>query len=192
MKTLTAKDIEVARWIGLGDGFEVRIETPSDRDMGPPWEEHDGHGPVTGWAFRGKKAGERVLNSTHCSYRYYDFSAAVKIAKRDRWGDADALAKQLGREPTRGELAAWAAEADFKRLKDWCDGRWHWIGVVVRVRDSDGKTVFRDSVWGIEDDTDFWKDVAIERIDAFREEHERERSEARYWAERDVVTLAST
>ena len=69
-----------------GRMFSVEIE--SDDDYGAPWEECDGHGPVSDWTTRAKRAGEMVLCSDNRGSfrRYYDVQEACKIAKRDGWG----------------------------------------------------------------------------------------------------------
>jgi hypothetical protein len=70
------------------DGYVVTAKVEVDADMGPPWEEHDGHGPVSNWTDRAKRPGERVLVSDERGrqHRYYDFQKAVKMASRDGWG----------------------------------------------------------------------------------------------------------
>lgn len=40
-------DDEVTR-----DGFTLRAHIKHDGDTGAPWEEHDGHGPVSDWRRR--------------------------------------------------------------------------------------------------------------------------------------------
>lgn len=143
-----------------GHTFVVRIEC--DDAMGAPWKEHDGHGPVSDWTTRAKMPGERVLASDRRQRCYYDFAEAVKIAKRDGW---DAPPYSTG---TRGQRAARAAEADFRRLQAWCNGDWSWIGVVVqRVCDCcGGPTGETQSLWGIESYAgDYLDEVARELAD---------------------------
>lgn len=53
---------------------------------GAPWEEEDGHGPVTGWETRDKHPGELVLNEDGAAKQFYDFAAACRLARRDGWG----------------------------------------------------------------------------------------------------------
>lgn len=67
-----------------GRPFAYRIEP--DSDMGAPWEEHDGHGPVTDWESRAKEPGELVLNESRGRRRFYDFAEACRMARRDGWG----------------------------------------------------------------------------------------------------------
>lgn len=59
-----------------------------DSDTGAPWDEHDGHGPVSDWKPReSKRPGQRPIgDSDHGSTRFYDWQEATKLAKRDGWG----------------------------------------------------------------------------------------------------------
>lgn len=140
--------------------FTVTAHIVRDDDMGAPWKEHDFHGPVSEWTRRDKSPGERVLCEHHGSRRYYDFAEAVKIAKRDGW-DAPPFGQGTPNE-LLGERAARAAEADFKRLRDWCRDAWWWVGVVLSVAKA-GHTLddHAASLWGIESDAgDYFSDVA--------------------------------
>src|SRR5690606_36343176 len=100
------------------NGLTFSVNLEYDDCHGAPWEECDGHGPVSDWTSRNKLPGERILNRDRGMYRYYDVAEATRIAKRDSWGigpDAHAtLAARLGREPTAGEIAAAAVESDFQ------------------------------------------------------------------------------
>lgn len=138
-----------------------RVTLTRDDEADPPWDREDGHGPVSQWATRAKRPGERVLSKDHRSARYYDYTGAIAIAKRDGW---DAPPFGAG---TEGERAARAVDADFKRLKDWCADRWEYLGVVVELLNADGDgTGKADSVWGIESDSDKYIDeVARELAD---------------------------
>ncbi|SDG92045.1 hypothetical protein SAMN05216466_10657 [Paraburkholderia phenazinium] len=94
--TPTISTISPARgWVHDGDVREVtidgttyrfRLNVHDDVDMGAPWEEHDGHGPVSDWTTRDKHPGEWQLSSDHGSKRFYDAAEANAIAKRDGWG----------------------------------------------------------------------------------------------------------
>lgn len=146
------------------DGLTFLMRVLRDEDMGEPWKEHDGHGEVSKWTTRDKRPGERVLASDRGSKRYYDFAAAVQIAKRDGWGIAPEKAKGL----TKAQIAVAAAEADFDRMKAWCDDEWWWVGVEIKLLDVNGHIVIlsadtRDSLWGIESDSpEYHKTVALE------------------------------
>lgn len=43
------------------DGFTFRASIKHDADCGTPWDNCDGHGPVSDWERRAKLAGELVL-----------------------------------------------------------------------------------------------------------------------------------
>lgn len=121
------------------DGVTCTVDADWDDTIGHPWEEFDGHGPVSEWTTRPKTPGERVLARTcrngYC--RYYDYQQAIKIAKRDGWD-----APPYG-EGTAGERAVRAVEADFQRLKDYCNGKWGYVSITVTV------TPYRDGLkWG--------------------------------------------
>jgi hypothetical protein len=50
-----------------------------------------------------------------------------------------------------------AVEADYQRLCDWVEDRWHYVGIVVTMLDEDNETprpLYRESLWGIESDSD--------------------------------------
>lgn len=101
-----------------GDTFEAEgrtflVRVHRDDDMGPPWEEHDGHGPVTGWERRKDKLpGELVLCEDRGSRRFYDFQEACRIARRDGWGW---LPGDL--ETFRDEAGMWHARVKAQRLQ---------------------------------------------------------------------------
>jgi hypothetical protein len=200
MNAPAAKDIEVTYEGGrtlrndLGDGFYAVVTTPYDTDMGPPWKEYDGYGPVSEWTSRDKRPGEWVLSRERFgSKRYYDFAEAVGIARRDGWGlcpeHLAELTAKLGRPPTKGQIAVASVEKGFEFLQDWCENRWHWIGVCVDIFNADDEEVYSDSIWGVEDSTDYWQSLAVEFIEAGIRKIETETAEATYWACRDVVTV---
>ncbi len=137
------------------EGVKFRVTFPADEDSGAPWENEDGHGPVSEWKRHPfghgtkppKAPGERILVWESGSYRTYDFQEALKIARRDGW---DAPPYGTG---TKRQQALRAVEADFKRLEDWCNDRWQYVGVVVELLDADGDAMGEtESLWGIESD----------------------------------------
>lgn len=142
--------------IELGHGYRAEVTVERDQDMGEPWKEHDGHGPVSEWTTRDKAPGERLLCVDHSHKRYYDFAEAVRIAKREGW---DAPPYKTG---TKAQQAARAAEADYERLRGWCNDQWHWTGVCVTVFDRHDAEIADDSVWGVESDGDYWEVLARE------------------------------
>jgi hypothetical protein len=132
-------------------GNEYHVSYHYDTDSDAPWDREDGHGPVSDWTRRDKRAGERVLCEDHGSFRYYDFAEANRIAKRDGWGVSD---PQPGE--TKGQQRARAVEADYDRLRRWCANDWHYMGIVVMPFNSDGepRRKYSASLWGIESDVD--------------------------------------
>lgn len=131
-----------------GRDFVFSVKFEHDACAGTPWENSDGHGPVSEWTCRGKRPGELVLNSERYSKRYYDFAEAVRIAKRDGW---DTEPYNTDQRITRAQQAARAAMADYEYLRSWCNDEWHYVGVTVTLLDEDGEeTSISDSLWSVE------------------------------------------
>jgi hypothetical protein len=170
----------------LESGLTLRIECENDTDMGAPWEEHDGHGPVSEWTTRAKASGERLLHSDGRSKRYYDFAAAVKLALKDGW-DAAPYHAAFPNE-TKRQQAERAAGADFQRLRDWCLDRWGWVFVVVTLFDADGNELGQECVGAIESDGDYWREYAAEMASGLVSHHVNEIAERAHWEARDTVT----
>lgn len=128
------------------NGRTFRVELPHET-ADPPWDREDGHGPVSDWTVRDKAPGERLLSGDGPRRRYYDFQEAIKIAKRDRW-DAAPFGKG-----TKSQRAARAVEADFERLRLWCDGAWFYVGVIVHLVAGPARSA---GLWGVESDAHDW------------------------------------
>ena len=161
--------------VTLPDGFTLTFTSEYDTDLGAPWEEEDGHGPVTDWVHREKRAGEILLCSDRGAKRFYDFAGAMAIAKRDGWGPSDealaALTRKLGHAPTKGQLAEAAVLADFHHLEGWASGRWRYVGVIVTLRNPEGEEVDSESLWGVEDSGDYYQEVAEELAEELESRH---------------------
>ena len=161
--------------VTLPDGFTLTFTSEYDTDRGAPWEEDDGHGPVTDWVHREKRAGEILLCSDRIAKRFYDFAGAMAIAKRDGWGLSDdafaALTRKLGHAPTKGQLAEAAVLADFRYLEGWANDRWHYVGVIVTLRNPEGEEVANESLWGVEDSGDYYQNVAEELAEGLEKRH---------------------
>lgn len=166
--TITARDIQfqggnTAR-VELEAGWYAIVRTEQDEDMGEPWVEHDGHGVISRWRpLNSKRAGERVLVGGGGQTWFYDIPATIKLARKDGWGCTGGTGNHA--HPTKGQQVVCAVEQDYDRMRAWCNGAWEWIGVIVKLYDADGTEVSSDSVWGIESDGDYWKEVAAEIID---------------------------
>jgi hypothetical protein len=132
-----------------GRTFVMRIER--DETMGEPWKVHDGHGVVTEWTETAPDEAARILVSDRYSHRFYDVTASLKRAQAERWD-----APPYGQGNSH-EQAARAVEADYQRMRAWCNDEWYWVGVVVHLQcptcgsEHPGK---QDSHWGIESDSD--------------------------------------
>lgn len=147
------------------DGFTITARIEHDDNTESPWCRENGHGDVSEWTNRDKKAGEMVLNSDMGSYRYYDYAGAVKIALRDGWGIANPP-----EGATRRQIAALAAREDFERLRRWCNDDWSYVGVVVTVS-AKGVELGSASLWGIESDAgEYLVEVANELLPEAMEE----------------------
>jgi hypothetical protein len=130
------------------DGRRFRLEIRRDDDMGEPWKEHDGHGVVSEWTGRKKKPGERVLHEDRRSYRYYDVQASIERAFKD-WVGTELVIDGK----TRGQRAAAAVEADFERLRRWCNDDWYWVYLKVTLLDGRNKGEF-ETLGGVESDAE--------------------------------------
>ena len=185
MKKLTLSDIPryCPETIELGDGFTLKLTAEHDSDHGAPWEECDGHGPVSEWSQRDKRPGERVLCSDRHSKRFYDFAEAVRIAKRDGW---DAPPYKTG---TKGEQAVRAVEADFEYLQDWCENRWGYLVLGCALHDADGHEIASDYLGGVESCGDYWREELLGMANTLLEQHERELAEEHAAACRDIATV---
>lgn len=145
-----------------------------DEDYGPPWKENDGHGPVSDWEHRDKRAGELILNEDRGSKRFYDYQEACRIALKDGWGTEGG--------PLEGEskraYAARAAMADYERLRRWCNDDWRYVGVSVQafLDTDDGETIeltdeYCHACWGIESDAgEYLIEIANEELDSCMDE----------------------
>lgn len=109
------------------NGFLIYARVDSNDDMGPPWVEHDGHGPVSDWTDRLPRPGERVLATDRYHHRYYDWDAAIAKALEEGW-DAPPY-----RQGTPMEQAERAVKRDFKHMKAWCDNEWFWCTITLSV-----------------------------------------------------------
>ena len=65
-------------------GTHYRVRVSYDDFADEPWDYCDGHGPVSNWTTRDKRAGELILAVNGRSKRLYNLEA-IKIAKRDGW-----------------------------------------------------------------------------------------------------------
>lgn len=143
------------------DGVLFRVKFRTDDTDTAPWEEHDGHGPVSDWTTRDKAPGELVLAADRGSKRFYDFAAAVAMAKRDGWGHGDDVPGE-----TPGQKATRAALADFEYLRGWCCDDWCYIGVIVEALENDGEELATESLWRVESNGGAYVSQVVEDLTA--------------------------
>lgn len=176
------------------EGFTFKASFFYDPCRGAPWEENDGHGPVREVSSRDcKTPGEIVLHSSRGAVWLYDLQTATDTARKE-WGIDDGarakLAAQLGREPTRGEIAARSVQSDIAYLRGWLNDTWHWVIVSVALVDDDGEESSKhsDSCSGFESSDTYPLEWAKGEAASMAETIKAEAAEVQYWAERDVVT----
>lgn len=129
-------------------GTTFLVELFPDHDAGAPWANQETFGTVSAWERRDKLPGERILNEDRSDKRFYDFQGAMKQARKEFSNTADAVR---------------AVEQEFGYLRDWCNDRWSYVGVVVTRLDDDGeKTEESDALWGVEDSDGYPMQVAQE------------------------------
>lgn len=183
MQTLTKSDFRFDGDSAQVGELTVRCNVTRDECQGAPWKECDGHGDVTEWERRDKRPGERVLCVDRSAKRYYDFAGAVKKARAEGW---DAPPYKTG---TKGEQAVRAVEADFKFLRGWCNDEWQYVVLEVILTGADGVEISRDSLGGVEDCGEYWREQVAEMGNALLAAFAKETGEREHWEARDVVTV---
>ena len=142
-----------------GHVFTFRVEFEQDDTCREPWEDSEGHGPVSDWTHRDKLPGELVLNTDRTAKRFYDYAEACRIALRDRW---DALPYNDGSQ-TKRQQAAKAALSNFNYLREWCQDEWRYVIVTVTLLDAEGEeTNVREILGGVEDRGAYHRTTALE------------------------------
>jgi len=138
------------------EGRKFRIEHHYDTEYpNYPWESlYDfAHGPVSDWTKRAKRPGEWVLSADKHGYkRYYDFAQAMKIARADDWESI----RHSYPAKLRGKQYEAAVTLDYERMRDWCNDKWHYMGITVTPLTEDGDELRskEQGTWGIESDSD--------------------------------------
>ena len=110
------------------DGYTVTAKIERDNDCGTPWDNCDGHGPVSDWRPKNsKRPGERILVEDRGSCRFYNWAEAIKIARRDGWNAPPYD------EGTKGQKAERAVQRDFEYLQAWCNDEWWYVSLTLSV-----------------------------------------------------------
>ena len=139
-------------------GTRYCVEITPDEFSETPWDLSDRHGPVSEWTTRDKRAGELILAADGRSKRFYNFPKAIKKAKAEGWGCVGLTGTE-----TKGVRAFKAVMADFKHLKAWCEGEWHYAVLHVVLLDSEGEIAeYDDYLGGVEFGygMEYWKEEA--------------------------------
>lgn len=179
----------------VADGISFRCEISSDSHNAPPWVEYDGHGVIrTVSSYYGnpdKKPGEVILYSDRGDYWLYDVQATTEKAKREVWG---CRGEAAGLTP--GQRAAQAVREDFEYCRKWLQGDIFWTVLEVYPIDEEGEKIGEDSDYlgGVEygytkELGEYVKQTAKEMGEGMAYPMNKEKSEADYWASRDVVTV---
>ena len=134
-----------------GRDFAVMIEA-DESSMGAPWVEYDGHGIVSEWTSRDKRAGERILSQDRGSYRYYDVAATMRKARAEGW--------DFNQPGSNGQRAARAVEKDFDYCERWARGDWYWAAIFVAplIADDTPDPDNCDALGGVESFA--WEEIA--------------------------------
>lgn len=176
--------IKFADTYELENGLTLIVKTEHDPDASAPWEECDGHGPVTEWTRREKKPGEFLLCSDRSAKRFYDFAQAVETAKSEGWSCSEVLPTD-----TKGQKAHKAVMADYEYLRAWCENRWEYLIVTVSIIDQEGEEIASDSLGWVESYRDHWLEIAQSMADDLIARYTDEQNERAYWEERDMATV---
>ena len=114
-------------------GHTFKIETEQDDDPTPPWEKFDDYGVVSGWEHRKAHDREVCLIEHRGARRFYDVQASNLKAKREGWGlSPENLKKAFGdKTPTKGQIRAEAVRLDMENIRQYLEGQWCEMVVVV-------------------------------------------------------------
>lgn len=142
-------------------GYTFKVEIVDDCDMGAPWENCDGHGPVRkttarhSCGYSDKRPGERPLNRPgRNEYQfYYNWKEATRAATVDRWDTAPYDAEK------RVERAV---NADFDYLRKWVNGEWSYQVVTVEI-EVNGKK-YQTSLGGVDNSSDSYLFETVDEL----------------------------
>lgn len=178
----------------VADGVSFRCEVSSDSHNAPPWVEYDGQGIIrTVSSYYGrpdKKPGEVILYSDRGEYWLYDVQATTEKARREGWGCRGEAAGL-----TRGQRIAQAVHENISYCRKWLCGDIFWTVLQVYSIDDEGEMIgeHSDYLGGVEygyckESQEYVKQTAEEMGSGIAYTMNKEKTEADYWASRDVQT----
>lgn len=178
--------------------FYFTVRGAYDNDTNPPWED------------------DCIYDGVVSERRYYHGGGRPEKAPRERiihayrghaWiFDCKRFAEVAIKQGCTRQQAHEQAGPAFERLRLWLTDQWYYIGLIVRMydtdpeEDSEAEPIAEDSIWRIESDqTDYLRETANDMAQGmYREECKRraeawraalrEARERRYWARRGVLT----
>lgn len=107
----------------MKQGFDLAVTIEPDPHNEAPWDNSDGHGPVTDWTTSSKSPGQLVLVSDGGSKRFYNWHEACALALRDEWGVSpySLMIDASTRNPGMYQATAHHFDSDNAITSDWCD-----------------------------------------------------------------------
>lgn len=163
----------------LPDGHRIVIKWYYDHTCGPPHEHEDGHVVVYEAHKTEKRQGDsEIAYLGHGRSLFLDHRASMEKALREGWGlppkEFERLSQQLERFATEEEMALSAVMLDADYIRDWYHDRWHWCWYRIKIKDPGGRTVYRDTLGGIDSPS----------LEEFQEEAV---ENAKYWLDKELA-----
>ena len=129
----------------LPNGWSLVVKIENDNTYNPLWEDCDSMGVVKeSRGHPGDSYTDWIMNSDRGWYRYYDWKATLPVAIREGWGAPPY------RTGSKQEQAMRAMKRTYEYLRAWCNDEWHYVGLIVELRDERGCLIGEDSCWGFE------------------------------------------
>ena len=148
-------------------GYIARVYP--NHDHGNPWDEECGHISPEHFDSRADVPSGWTVMSTHGrGYWAYNMSEALLKAAREKWGLDPSSREYKGirvkdghKKPTRSQIRYAAVKADARRMAEYINGDWHYVGVSVSREEEEEN--YEHALWGIESDfDDYLHEVAEE------------------------------
>jgi len=141
--------MQAIKTIDLGNGYIASVYVDEYADY--PWDREDGHVDVE-YFNRDVPRGYTTLRTHGRGYYAFNTRAAILKASREGWS-LDKNSREyarLGEKPSKSAIRWAAIEADARRMAEYLNGDWCYVGVSVHKGEDD----FSHALWGIESDSD--------------------------------------